>query len=229
MMLQSLECVWYISTMTTSRSTLGFAFSGLYLLLCAFLIGTQGLFGESFIAIILGLPLSLLMASVEFGNVEGPFLYVLVLLPIIFNAFLLYWIGYFLGKYSVKIPLIFMAAIIAFIGGFFAFNHYIYTEKQGDGEVTSYRGTLSGEVVCLPHKDTDGPHTLECAIGMKTDTGEYYAVDMAMMSQQHAPLETGERFKANGLITPVEMLSSDHWQIYDIEGIFSITDSVEML
>lgn len=121
---------------------------------------------------------------------------------------------------------IIVVAIVALVAGFYAFNAYIYHEKQGDPlDIVSYRGTLSGEVVCLPHVG-DGPHTMECAYGLKTDVGEYYALDLALMSQQHDPLETGERFTGTGLITPVEMLSSDHWQKYDIEGIFSVTDSV---
>lgn len=129
-----------------------------------------------------------------------------------------------------KILAIVAAIIIVLIAGFFALNAYIYNEKQGDpSDVTSYRGTLSGEVVCLPHADTDGPQTMECAYGLKTESGEYYALDLTTMSQEHAPLETGERISANGLITPIEMISSDHWKKYAIEGIFSVTDSVKNL
>lgn len=126
-----------------------------------------------------------------------------------------------------KILAIVAAIIIVLIAGFYALNAYIYNEKQGDpSDVTSYRGTLSGEVVCLPHADSTGPQTKECAYGLRTESGEYYALDLTLMSQQHAPLETGERISANGLITPVEMLSSDHWKKYAIEGIFSVTDVV---
>ncbi len=129
-----------------------------------------------------------------------------------------------------KTLLLIAALVIALIAGFYAFNAYIYNEKQGDGsDVTSYRGTLTGEVVCLPHADTDGPQTMECAYGLRTDTGEHYALDLTLMSQENPPLETGERMSANGLITPLEMLSSDHWKKYDIVGIFSVTDSVERL
>lgn len=122
-------------------------------------------------------------------------------------------------------------AVVLLIAGFYALNAYIYAEKQADpSDVQSYRGSLSGEVVCLPHRDTSGPTTMECAYGLKTEVGEYYALDLVLMSQQHAPLETGEHITANGLITPVEMLSSDHWQkTYNIEGIFSVTDSVQKL
>ncbi len=67
---------------------------GLYLLLCAYLIGTQGLFGESFIAIILGIPWSFALAFFEYGgDPSTPMLYVLVLGPIALNAAILYWIG----------------------------------------------------------------------------------------------------------------------------------------
>lgn len=129
-----------------------------------------------------------------------------------------------------KALLIIIAIAVVLVAGFYALNAYIYAEKQGNpADIVSYRGTLSGEVVCLPHANTDGPQTMECAYGLKTDAGEYYALDLAAMSQEHPPLETGERIKANGLITPIELLSSDHWKIYAIEGIFSVTDSVEEL
>ena len=124
-----------------------------------------------------------------------------------------------------KKTVIIILTVALLVGGFYAFNAYIYNEKQADsGEVSRYRGTLTGEMVCLPHRDTGGPHTMECAFGMKTDVGEYYALDFTLMSQQHLPMDIGVRFTANGQITPLALLSTDHWQKYDIEGIFSVTD-----
>ncbi len=121
-------------------------------------------------------------------------------------------------------------ALVILIACFYLLNAYIYHEKQGDpSDITSYRGTLTGEVVCLPHADTSGPVTEECAYGLRTDVGEHYALDLAIMSQPAAPLETGQRISANGLITPIELLSTDHWRKYDVEGIFSVTDSLEKL
>ena len=128
-----------------------------------------------------------------------------------------------MSKYSVIF--VFFAILI---GGFFLLNKYIYNQKQAEniGNIERYRGSLSGEYVCLPHKDTRGPQTLECAFGIKTEAGEYYAVDFNLMSQENLGLEVGDKFSANGLITPIEMLSTDHWKVYDIEGIFSVTDSI---
>ncbi len=132
--------------------------------------------------------------------------------------------------YMKKFLFTLVALVILLIGSFYAFNAYIYQEKQGDpADITSYRGTLTGEVVCLPHTETSGPTTQECAMGLRTDTDEHYALDLSLMSQQADPLEIGERISANGMITPLEMLSTDYWRRYDIDGIFSVTDSLERM
>jgi hypothetical protein len=90
------------------------------------------------------------------------------------------------------------------------------------------RATLSGTYLCLPHVNTDGPQTLECAFGIKTDDGTYYALDFALMSQIPPNIPMNTRFTASGVLTPIERLSTDHWRIYPIKGIFSVTDSVEV-
>lgn len=88
------------------------------------------------------------------------------------------------------------------------------------------RATLTGTQVCLPHRDTTGPQTMECAIGMKTADGKYYALDFNLMSQTPPVIPGGQVFSVSGILTPTAMLSSDHWQKYNMEGIFSVTDSV---
>lgn len=71
----------------------------IYLLLSAYLIGTQGLFGESFVAILLGFPWSFALAFFEYGgDPSTPMLYLLVLGPIALNAAILWWIGLLLAK-----------------------------------------------------------------------------------------------------------------------------------
>jgi hypothetical protein len=79
-------------------SSLGLVLAGLYLLVSGLLIWQQGLFGESFIAILLGFPWSFALAFFEYGNVSGAMIYVLVLGPLVLNAVLLYWIGAMIGK-----------------------------------------------------------------------------------------------------------------------------------
>lgn len=80
------------------ESKVGLILSGLYAVLCVFLIGTQGLFGESFIVLTLGLPWSLLFSYFEYGGVSDPVLIALVFLPLVLNAVLLYYIGSFFDR-----------------------------------------------------------------------------------------------------------------------------------
>lgn len=90
-----------------------------------------------------------------------------------------------------------------------------------------YEATLEGEVICLPHKDTSGPQTLECAIGLKTDQNDYYSLDANAINQP--PYTNGQRIRAKGIITPAEMLSTDQWRKYNMKGIFSLRSEVQIL
>ncbi len=89
------------------------------------------------------------------------------------------------------------------------------------------RVTLEGTYTCLPRKDTEGPQTLECALGIKDDDGSFYALDTVLLQSMIPPLQTGDRIRAQGILTPIERLSTDYWKRYEIKGIFSVTDSFE--
>lgn len=39
-----------------------------------------------------------------------------------------------------------------------------------------YDATVEGKIVCLSHRNTNGPQTLECAIGIETDDGKHYSI-----------------------------------------------------
>jgi hypothetical protein len=123
-----------------------------------------------------------------------------------------------------KKPIIILGIIIGAVIVWLLVGAFAYKAEQKQNNFEPYRTTLTGVQTCLPHKDTSGPQTLECAIGMKTDSGEYYAVDFSLSSQMPPEIQNGERFTASGLVTPIERLSSDHWQKYNVKGIFSITD-----
>jgi hypothetical protein len=115
--------------------------------------------------------------------------------------------------------------LLVLVGAFFLLNNYIYQEKQEGAETEPYEARLEGEYVCLPHKDTEGPQTDECAAGLKTVTDEYYALDLAQ-AEDLGSLTLGDRVSATGLVTPIERLSTDHWEQYMIDGIFSVTGLV---
>jgi hypothetical protein len=84
------------------------------------------------------------------------------------------------------------------------------------------RQTVVGYWECLPHKNTSGPQTMECAFGIAVDQSDgHYAIDTRLMSQYPVDFPTGTKVRVSGVVTPVNMLSSE--QKYDIDGIISAT------
>jgi|GEM_PF-1594776 len=72
----------------------------LFLLIAGYFIVTQGLFGESFIALILGLPWVLIFSYFEFFSPQSELvLRGLILVPILINAALLYGVGVLIDWY----------------------------------------------------------------------------------------------------------------------------------
>lgn len=83
--------------------------------------------------------------------------------------------------------------------------------------------TVSGTYVCLPHKDTKNPQTMECAYGLLTAEGTYYALDLQKLIPHIPTVSMGEKVTVTGLFVRLEALSTDFWQKYPIEGIISVS------
>jgi hypothetical protein len=130
-----------------------------------------------------------------------------------------------------------MKKIIFYVGsgilivgaGFFALNSYIYQKKQSQepNAIVPYPGTLTGEYTCLKLKDSSKPQTLECIYGLKTNQGEFYALDFNSVPSGMPNLKSEERITVTGTITPIEMISADYWQKYDVKGIMSVTGDIQ--
>ena len=65
--------------------------------------------------------------------------------------------------------------------------------EPGSSYLTPQQVSLTGIYLCLPHRDTSGPQTMECALGMQTDDGAYYALDFNS-AQIPSTLRAGDRF-----------------------------------
>lgn len=124
-----------------------------------------------------------------------------------------------------KVILVIFILSLALAGGLF------FKSKDVENLPTDIpkRVTMEGEIVCLPNKNTKGPQTLECAYGIKTNDGNYYSLDTYPMSATPPKYNVGDRIKANGVLVPIEQISTDTWDKYNIKGIFSATDSLEIL
>lgn len=102
----------------------------------------------------------------------------------------------------------------------------IYPVDQPALEVPA-QTSLTGEQSCLPHRNTQGPVTMECALGIKADDGFYYALDLGKLDQEVVmKVWASQQLTVEGLLVPIEQLSSDSWQKYQIEGVMRV-DRVE--
>lgn len=100
------------------------------------------------------------------------------------------------------------------------------TPSEFDPNAVPSRIEVSGTFECLQHKDPNGIHTMECAFGIKADSGEHYALATELLSTDlFMTLATGERIRVEGVMVPVEQLSSDRWQSYNMRGIINVASA----
>lgn len=79
--------------------------------------------------------------------------------------------------------------------------------------------TVSGKTVCLPPKDTSGPTTLECAVGLLGDDGRYYA--LIGLPQQFLSADFGRPLTVDGTLE-VPMLGTK----YNSSGTIVVSSAV---
>ena len=87
--------------------------------------------------------------------------------------------------------------------------------------VAPEEGTVSikGTTLCLPHKDTSGPQTLECAYGLKDEKGQYYAIrDLDPTYKNISSLAM------NSEVTLVGNFREETSKIYPIVGAIEISE-----
>lgn len=81
--------------------------------------------------------------------------------------------------------------------------------------------TLTGQIACLP-KRTTGPQTLECAIGLRNDDGQYYVLkDLFNQDPDYSLSQTDTQVKVTGTLTHEKMVGPDG-NPYDIGGVITI-------
>ncbi|MBX4192086.1 hypothetical protein KW798_01220 [Candidatus Parcubacteria bacterium] len=91
---------------------------------------------------------------------------------------------------------------------------------NGNGEEGTTMA-FSGTLTCLPHKGT-GPHTMECAYGLKADDGSYYALQN-LWEVNSSLTETGTRIRVEGAVSDPE-----NTEKYDIKGVIWVVGAVKI-
>jgi hypothetical protein len=121
--------------------------------------------------------------------------------------------------------IIFVIAL-AVAGSFYMFNYSNKDTPKKDIDPTPQNVTLTGTYTCLPHLDTKGPQTMECAFGLQAENGDYYAVNFGASGDSMNQFRAGETITAEGFVVIKEALSADQWQKYNMKGIFTITKMI---
>ena len=114
---------------------------------------------------------------------------------------------------------IIIALLIIIVLGGLAFGGYLAYQKYQENQQPPKKEAVSleGEIVCLPHKNTEGPQTLECASGLKTDEGTHYGLSSKdSASPLTAAAGSKKRASANGVLEP----ATD--DTYDIKGVIVV-------
>lgn len=131
--------------------------------------------------------------------------------------------GKVVGTFAILLLIGGAAILIAIATG--GFRNATKMQAPANKAVVPVQATLTGSSTCLPHKDTTGPQTLECAMGLKTADNKYYALDLTAVSQTGSGLlmlQNGSTVTVSGRLTPIEMISSNQWQKYNVQGIMSV-------
>lgn len=119
-------------------------------------------------------------------------------------------------------------AIVVIIGGF-AFLGSLLPTPPTPVSILSERVSVVGYRECLPHKDTTGPQTKECMLGLALDQSDgHLALDLSLMSSYPENLSVGVKVRVEGVLTPANQLSTNQWDKYDIDGVLSATSIVEV-
>lgn len=131
--------------------------------------------------------------------------------------------------------MIWAAVAAALLGGALLYATMGGSEREraddglGAAGPVSVETSLEGRTTCLPHKNAGGAQTLECAFGLESVAGDFYALDAGSLDPAlAAELNASERVRVTGLLIPIEAVSTDRWQKYVVEGIMRV-DSFEVI
>jgi hypothetical protein len=88
--------------------------------------------------------------------------------------------------------------------------------------------TVTGLPVCLALRNPDSPQEGRCALGLRADSGEYYALDLKRLPDPLPDVSRGEPITLMGEIVPLEVGAQNQWEPYEAASLFlaaSVTQS----
>lgn len=71
-----------------------------------------------------------------------------------------------------------------------------FVSKTPESQTEATEFSMVGRIVCLPHKNSEGPQTMECAFGFQDQQGKYYSLhdtDPEYKNVSNAPMNVPVR------------------------------------
>lgn len=122
-------------------------------------------------------------------------------------------------KIHVSKKLYFLAVVVA-VAAIIIIAKVVHAPTNQPADLADQQVSLRGSSICLPHRNhgTDEPQTMECALGVKTEDGKYYALKgdtVAISKLQHGKIvtirgtlhtETDTKYQSEGVLTVLEII-----------------------
>lgn len=83
---------------------------------------------------------------------------------------------------------------------------------------------ITGSYVCLPYLVKKVRSSVDCAYGIKTNDGIYYAVNYATKAGYMDQFIEGQNIEAVGYVTPKDKLVPNRWTDFEMTGLFTVTE-----
>ena len=102
-------------------------------------------------------------------------------------------------------------------------------QKENYKKDIPQRIRVQGVWECLPHRNTSGPHTLECAFGIAVDHSDaHYGLNLLLPEQGPIDYPTGTHIEVEGILMPKDESNSNTREKYLIDGIIGVTSIKEI-
>jgi hypothetical protein len=104
-----------------------------------------------------------------------------------------------------------------------------FTRKLTDEELANMAvpAIMRGTFICLPHRDTSGLVTQECAYGFQAEDGKYYALRDSSQDKGLFHLSVGQEIEIRGLLIPEESDEYNSQGVIEIQELYVIEEEEE--
>lgn len=107
--------------------------------------------------------------------------------------------------------------VAAVIFGFLLFKGWDKVVNEEIDKTT----TITGNFSCLPLK-TGVVDETDCTLGVKSRDGVFYALDISRIQDANTDLKADDTIAVTGFLYPIEEVTSDEWDEYNVAGVIKV-------